>query len=258
MLDSEPPAIAEATQGKLGSLRRLLGTPTVLPGVIWKNLKYPFTPQAQEVHYDRRMGIDTAGNLNPDELGLSGARGDDATGYAAIPGMVLDHLVGALEVDPRGFVFTDAGAGKGRAVLLAARHGFARCVGVEMSPRLFRIAQENARRFADRHPLLSPIEFVCADAAEYDWPAAPLVVFLYNPFGAAVMRVVAARLRQSFIDRPRRIIVIYYHALHADAFDHAVFRPNLVTDIPRDPTDRYWHRRFQAVILDATHTLAPP
>ena len=58
----------------LASLARHLRTPAHLPGVIWKNLKFPFTPQAAEVRYDRLLGIDTAGNLEPNELGINGAR----------------------------------------------------------------------------------------------------------------------------------------------------------------------------------------
>jgi len=55
----------------------------------------------------------------------------------------------------------------------------------------------------------------CTDAAEYEFPQGPLIVYLYNPFDAAVMSPVAQKLRRHEGD----LWVIYVNPRHGDLFD---------------------------------------
>ncbi len=57
------------------------------------------------------------------------------------------------------------------------------------------------------------------------FPVDPLVVFLFNPFGAATMTRVVANLERTLAEHPRPIYVIYANPLHADLFERsAAFR----------------------------------
>jgi hypothetical protein len=47
------------------------------------------------------------------------------------------------------------------------------------------------------------------DAASYELPGEPVVIFLYNPFGPEVMEKVAARVRASHARRPRELFILY-------------------------------------------------
>jgi predicted RNA methylase len=119
------------------------------------------------------------------------------------------------------FTFVDLGAGKGRALLLAAGHGFKRIVGVEFAQELVEVAQRNIRvagaSIADRTSILQQ------DAGIYELPDGPVVLFMYNPFGARTMTEVARRTRASFDRTPRPLHVVYVVPMHLDPWIDAGF-----------------------------------
>ena len=81
------------------------------------------------------------------------------------------------------------GAGMGRAVLsLASEMGFKEVVGVELHPTLVGIARRNVAIWRKAGRERGPMRIVEGDAAEFELPEGPVVVFLFNPFGAAVLR----------------------------------------------------------------------
>jgi SAM-dependent methyltransferase len=105
--------------------------------------------------------------------------------------------------------FIDLGSGKGRALLMAAPYGFKRIVGVEFMPEWHRVAQENIRRFTAANPSAPPIESLCMEALDFDFPADPLVVYLFNPFPEPLFAAVLERLRKSLLKNLRPVIVAY-------------------------------------------------
>jgi SAM-dependent methyltransferase len=107
------------------------------------------------------------------------------------------------------YTFVDLGSGKGRALLMAAPYGFKRIVGVEFVPEWHRAAQENIRKFSAAHTGSPPIESVCMDARDFEFPAEPLVVYLFNPFPEPVFVAVMERLRQLLLQAPRPVYVAY-------------------------------------------------
>jgi SAM-dependent methyltransferase len=84
--------------------------------------------------------------------------------------------------------FIDVGAGMGRALLLASELPFRRVVGVELNPALARIAKTNLAAWRASGWAQAPMRVVCGDAVEFPLPAGPCLAFLFNPFGATVMR----------------------------------------------------------------------
>lgn len=107
------------------------------------------------------------------------------------------------------FTFIDLGSGKGRALLMAARYGFKKIIGVEFMPEWHRAAEENIRKFAAANPSAPPMESMCMDARDFEFPAGPLVVYLFNPFPEPVFVAVMERLRQSAAKNPRPIFLAY-------------------------------------------------
>jgi hypothetical protein len=139
---------------------------------------------------------------------------------SAIPKLrqALTAVARTLDGRTKAFAFVDVGSGKGLVVMQAARHPFREIVGVEMAPELHAIAERNAGRFAAVHPDAAPMRFIHGDALTAPLPDGPLVVYLYNPFDATVLRPFAARL-EAAVSRERDILVAYVNPVHRDVFD---------------------------------------
>jgi hypothetical protein len=76
----------------------------------------------------------------------------------------------------------------GRAVLLASELSFKSVVGVELHPTLTGIARKNVAIWRTAGQERTRIRLVEGDAVEFVLPEGPVLVFLFNPFGAPVLR----------------------------------------------------------------------
>jgi SAM-dependent methyltransferase len=185
-------------------------------------------PTAQH-EFDIRYGVDTSGLVWGVDL-KTGSRSDAwNTAYYAIPPSVFHRVMAQVpETLLRSATFIDLGCGKGRAVLLASEYPFAQVVGVEIAPQLYRVAVDNAERYTAVRQALGrsagpPVQVLLEDAAQYPFPAGPLVVYLYHPFCRPVLDKVIANLSQSLAHEPRDVAVLYInHELH-DLLDRAPF-----------------------------------
>jgi len=97
----------------------------------------------------------------------------------------------------------------GRAMLLAAEMPFRAVIGVELNPTLVRIARRNLAFWRKAGRARAPVRLVHGDAAEFLFPDGPCVAFLFNPFGAAVMRRLLKNMARSFGDRPGDLDILY-------------------------------------------------
>jgi SAM-dependent methyltransferase len=95
------------------------------------------------------------------------------------------------------FSFLDVGAGMGRAVLLAAELPFRQVLGVELNPTLARIARRNLTVWRASGRVRTAMKIISGDAVEFSLPAGPCLTFLFNPFGAPVMRRLLTAWSQS-------------------------------------------------------------
>lgn len=136
-------------------------------------------------------------------------------GYKATKARPFVRLLQQL-VLPRQSAFVDIGSGKGRVLLMVSQLGFRRVVGVEQSPSLCAIARSNIEQFAKRVGPTSPIEIVQADATEYRFRPDDSVLFMFNPFGAAIMEKVMGNVRDSLQQHPRTLHLIYNTPKHHD------------------------------------------
>jgi SAM-dependent methyltransferase len=105
--------------------------------------------------------------------------------------------------------FIDVGAGMGRAMLLAAELPFRQVVGVELNPTLGRIGRKNLAVWRASGRARTPMKLVCGDAVEFPLPEGPCLAFLFNPFGAPVMRRLLAAWRKVLIGRAGELDLIY-------------------------------------------------
>jgi SAM-dependent methyltransferase len=158
--------------------------------------------------FDARHGVDTSGLIY--EL-PSGHRHDlYNNGYFAVAPSIFHGVMSALEVDFERFTFVDLGSGKGRALLLAADYPFREIIGIELSPELDQVARANIARYTEghRHP---PIVNLLGDAAEFDYPPGPLIVYMWNAFTRPVMEQVFHNLESWLAKDPQELYVVYMH-----------------------------------------------
>jgi SAM-dependent methyltransferase len=174
--------------------------------------------------FDLISGVDTGGYIHPSAM--HDVESDNriyGNEYEATRVSLFRQMIGASDIEPHCYTFIDYGSGKGRVLLLASRLPFRRVVGVEYSPALHQIAEQNlhAVRFAERRS--GPVESVCLDAVRFHIPEEPVVLYFYNPFARQVMESVRDNLVRSYGGNPRSIVVIYHYPKHSDVWDTVDF-----------------------------------
>ena len=122
----------------------------------------------------------------------------------------------ALRVDFAEFLFIDLGSGKGRTLLMASEYPFRKILGVELLPELNQIAQENLRKYSSADQKCQVLESICGDACEFQFPAEPIVLYLFNPVSESGLGRVIGNLERSLIENPRRVLVLYHNPEHEE------------------------------------------
>lgn len=173
---------------------------------------------AREYLFDVRRGVRTRGYLRNEDHISPRSAGGDARYYQPIGLRPLRALVPTIPLTPATTSFLDLGAGRGRAVLLAAELGFGTVVGVELDERLAREGQENVERWRRSRPGSGrsghAVQIVQGDAATAPLPPGPLVVALFNSFGATTLRMVLDRILAE--ERHGDLYFAYINPVHAD------------------------------------------
>jgi SAM-dependent methyltransferase len=190
----------------------------VLSPLTLRRLKRHKREELSRDGFDAAHGTDTAGVLVGRELGPSVARG----GHLVIPYETTSEAAIRLPLDSLGSdlgdsVFLDLGCGKGKPLMVAASYPFRRLIGVDISPACVQAARRNLARYGPEKIDPARVELRVGDAQDVVFPEEPLVVYLYNPFPAAVLERVMDRLEASLRARPRRAAIVYVnpHALGA-------------------------------------------
>jgi len=107
------------------------------------------------------------------------------------------------------YSFVDIGSGKGRAVMLASELPFREVVGVELNASLHDVAEKNLKRWREAGRAVCPVTLVQSDALSLSLPEGRLLIFLYNPFLAPMMRRLLARVDAVGKDRRGEIDLLY-------------------------------------------------
>jgi len=171
-------------------------------------MKYAGVQYLECEDFDARFGVETESLILVNDLKVQSPNAAFANRYATIPPGLLRMALEDLEINPAEFAFIDLGSGKGRILLLAAAAPFKRIVGVEFSPELHRVAQQNLKRYRGPRECRD-ISAVNADAACYEFPPEPCVIFMFDPFKGPVMHRVLTNLRQSVERLDRRVLIIF-------------------------------------------------
>ncbi len=168
--------------------------------------------------FDLEFRVETGGFVGWRDLQAGGTNDPYISGYFGVIPSIARRLIAAVAT-PSNYIFIDIGCGKGRATIIASEYPFRRVIGLEIAPMLAGAAQANAQIVHAGFPDRPAIEIVTGDAAKFEFPTEPLVLFLYQPFERPVMREVLTRLEASLTAHPRAMILLYVYPALARMLD---------------------------------------
>ena len=201
-----------AQAGVPPTLQRCFSTP-------WKRLAYTIRDlsprerrfRAEETNFDGRHNVDTRTRRDSGWMArISSPNWVHGIGYAPVGADDLSTILAGLNIDHQQFVFGDLGAGKGRAVLVAAQFPFKQSLGIEYSPSLVEVMKNNIASYRNPSQRCFELEGCLEDATEFELPLHPLLLFFHHPFEEVIFRQVRARTERSLAQHPREVLVIYY------------------------------------------------
>jgi SAM-dependent methyltransferase len=212
--------------------------------------------------FDLEFGVRTSGLIAGRHLG-SGHKHDrhNTAYYAVAPSVFHAMIVRWRRCHPRSpidaYTFVDLGAGMGRAVLLAAEYPFRQAVGVELNPTLARIARRNTALWRKAGRARAPIRILCRDAVDFRFPASPCLAFLFNPFGAPVMRRLLGAMAASFVSRAGQLEILYVNNEQEDVLKgQPGFAPLFTGQVRRSPADAIADHKILANQPDGVYAAA--
>ena len=196
-----------------------------------------------DMAFDRNHNVDTIAEFNPGWMAeVESPNWEFGRGYFPAPIDSLKHTLGNLEIDYPKYTFIDFGSGKGRSVLIAAEQPFKKGIGVEYSRYLSDVAARNFETYKNDEQQCFELEAVCQDAAGYDLPNEPLVIYFYDPFAEPLMRQVVDRIKASYEAHPRPMHIVYYNPVFAEMFEESeIWKRETVGE----QFDAYWNRTKQ-------------
>jgi SAM-dependent methyltransferase len=175
--------------------------------------------------FDLIYKTDTKPEIENFDYASQGSDFFSAPYHGASPWVVnlcIEELI-KLGLDIHRSSFLDIGSGKGRVMIIAAIAGFERIYGVELDQSLCLVAKRNIEITAGRLNYSTP-SIYNADATCYIPPEDLNVAFMFNPFGASLMRPVIRNLVLSRKEHKRTVshgplYIIYVNPVHAKVFD---------------------------------------
>jgi SAM-dependent methyltransferase len=241
-----------ATANKIEKEKNAGGSKAYLPGLTVKDgyTRHPF---------DLKYGVRTSGLVAGRNLKIGHAHDRHITAYYGVAPSVFQrtiarwrrtHPIAPLDE----YTFVDFGAGMGRAVLLASEMSFRAIVGVEIHPTLAGVARRNAALWRKAGRELAPIRIRCCDALNFPLPKGPCLGFLFNPFGAPVLRRLLAAAARRYAGRPGAFDLIYVNDEQASVFKkNANYRRLFGGKVMRSQADAIADHRILAAQPDGEY-----
>lgn len=162
---------------------------------------------------DRRreapFGVSSEGRMALQELAIDSENRTLGFAYVPSPGRLVDTLLFNIDEDLSRFDFIDFGSGKGRVLLVASHYPFRQIVGIEFSPELHEIAQENIRRYQSSARRCQDVHSICADAATFALPEHACVFYFNNPFAGPIFARVLRNIQVARERAHRKVYVLY-------------------------------------------------
>jgi SAM-dependent methyltransferase len=162
------------------------------------------------IAFDLFHNVDTGSGWPAQSGDIVSPNRDKAVPYDPAPWRTLRRSLELGSLRANGFTFVDVGCGKGKVLLSAVAQPFGRIVGIEFSPALCRIADNNLASARLIRRRCFAVQISCSDAVEYRVPNEPTIFFFYNPFTYDVMEVVLGNIVGAHLRAPFPRYLIFY------------------------------------------------
>lgn len=151
-----------------------------------------------ELQWDRLLGIRTTGrdDSHSDQYRYP---------YEPTPYSVLERLAEADYIGKKN-VLLDYGCGKGRVSFFLSYQCRCKSVGIEYDDRIYAAAVKNKENAV----LGNKVEFVHTKAEVFEIKEADRI-FFFNPFSVEILKSVMGRIRESWYENQRRILLFFYY-----------------------------------------------
>ena len=137
---------------------------------------------------------------------------EHSTFYVPTPIFPFFKLIKKLSL-PDNSVFVDYGAGKGRAMILAAEsHNFKKIKGLEFSASLYKSAKKNIQTYIKKTGS-DIFDLHHIDVISYQVHSEDNVFYFFNPFNEHILKKCLENIQRSLDESPRQVFLIYQSAL---------------------------------------------
>ena len=176
------------------------------------NIKIATHILLQEIKGEKKYGITTTGADELKSLEKKGIEIDHSTIYMPVSYDLLEEIFEKIK-DTKHQHFLDIGCGKGRALCVAAHHGFIKVTGIDFSKEFCKNAEENLSATKQKFTNLQ-YKVINNDAFYFEIPNDVNCIFMFNPFDEIIMDAVAENILESFEINPRTITLIYVNPIY--------------------------------------------
>ena len=126
--------------------------------------------------------------------------------YEPTPYPVLERLANSGYIR-KGNTLLDYGCGKGRVEFFLSWQTRCRSIGIEYDERIYEKAVENQNMSSAS----GRVTFQAVDAGEFPVPESVERIYFFNPFSLEILQKVISRIRDSYYEAPREILLFFYY-----------------------------------------------
>ena len=126
--------------------------------------------------------------------------------YEPTPYSVLERLAGSGFITKKNTVL-DYGCGKGRVSFFLSFQIRCHCLGVEYDERIYEKLLKNQETAVSGFR----VGFLNVKAEEYALPESADRMYFFNPFSVEILKSVMNRIRRSWYEYPREILLFFYY-----------------------------------------------
>ena len=126
--------------------------------------------------------------------------------YEPTPYPILERLANSGYIR-KGNTLLDYGCGKGRVDFFLSWQTRCRSIGIEYDERIYEKAVENQNMSSAS----GRVTFQAVDAGEFPVPESVDRIYFFNPFSLEILQKVISRIRDSYYEAPREILLFFYY-----------------------------------------------
>ncbi len=146
----------------------------------------------------------------------------DTSIYQPVSFYAAERLLAFIDHPEKSTGFLDVGCGRGRALQMAAYFGFRKLFGLDIVPYLLEDSKYAAGKISNKYPDVE-VTLIHGNAALYKVPHSIDTIFLFNPFKGLLMNSFILRVKESLIEKPRKMTLLYANPVCKEIWMNAGF-----------------------------------